>query len=137
MGFERPVKLFTLQFRDGRYPGLEVKVRSLSTRQFLQVAGMAEVAMEKLADAGPVIDELAARTAASIASWNLEDDGVPVPVSAESLLEQEWEFFIDIVMAWLDAIGGVSPPLPNGSNGTGQLPEASIPMAPLSPSLSN
>lgn len=129
MGFERIGRTFTLKFEDKLYEGLEVKMRGLSTDQFLHVAGMAdEVSKKSLSEITPVVRDLFGRAADHMLSWNLEDDGVPVPISRESLLEQDFDFVISIVNAWLEAMAGVSPPLPKNSNGTGTLQEASLPM---------
>ena len=139
MGFERIVKVFTLTFPDGKYEGLEVRMRSLTTDQFLDVTELADFAGGKkaISESAPELRKLCGWVADNMRSWNLEDDGQPVPVSLAALMDQEFEFVMDIVGAWLTGLGGTPPPLPASSNGTGRHLEASIPMVPLSPSLSS
>src|SRR5258708_3686488 len=118
--------------------GFEATMRRMSSEEFLTVTGLAS---DGIAAWGSQVSEagqrLFAMLGAAIVSWNLEDDdGTPVPPSAAALLALDWEFANRLTGAYLDAAAGVAPPLPVSSNGGGRYPEASIPMAPLSPSRS-
>jgi hypothetical protein len=82
------------------------------------------------------VDGLFTRFAKSLKAWNLDDDdGRPVPETADGVRGQELDFILEITMAWMDAIASVDIPLPQPANGSGTFPEGSIPMEPLSQSL--
>jgi len=134
VGFERTVKAFTLVFDQAAYAGLEVRMRSLPAGRFLEVAELASAVQEQtLAQSAGQARQLLGHVAACLVSWNLTDDGKPVPATAEGLLDQEFEFVLAIAMAWMNGVAGVSPPLQDGSRSGEPSLEASLPMAPLSP----
>jgi hypothetical protein len=138
VGFERTAKSFRLQFSDGKYDGLEVVMRSLSTGRFLEVTELAvTVQQENLAKAAGEVRKLFEAASESLASWNLTDGGEPVPATLAGLLAQDFDFVLDVVLAWLDAIASVAPPLPQRSNGSGSPPEVLVPMESLPPSRSS
>lgn len=135
MGYDRKAKatLYKLVFEDPQFEGLEITTRSTSMDGLMGIAGLADMVDGKftasdLAELRPLFE----RFVSCVVEWNLEDDGVPVPVTTEALLEQDTDFVMATVMAWTEAITGVPAPLGETSNGGGQSLAGSIPMEPLS-----
>jgi hypothetical protein len=122
MGYQR--KVYRLVFDDPEMDGLEVRAKSVSLG-----------AMRKAADSDDefLMMELFAK---ALVSWNLEDDGEPVPATLEGLEDQDPEFVTAIITAWTGTISGVpdASPLGGGSDSGRRSLEASIPMETLSPS---
>lgn len=124
MGYKRKITSYHLVF-DGDMAGFECKVKGVSMDRYLELIRMQEDT-EKGA-------ELIEALADNLTWWNLEeDDGTPVPVSRDAVLAEDSDFVVRIFDQWMKAIGSVPDPLPASSNGGGPLPEASIPMVPLS-----
>jgi hypothetical protein len=141
MGYRKPRKLYHLTWPQGHeLHELELEMRGLSIEQLVDIAGLRRVGndpeqiKEKYA-------EVFALFASKLVSWTLEeDDGTPVPATAEGVqaqVDDDPMFMVGLVMAWADAIASVDTPLLNGSSSGGRFPEASIPMAPPSPSPSS
>lgn len=144
MGYRR-AKLYKLTFDD--YPGLQVSMKGLSVKGLMAVSrhaaglkgmeNLSELEGEQLAAALAAAEELFRKFAAALVSWNLEDDetGEPVPATLEAVQDQDFDFILDLTLAWMDAAASVDTPLkqPSASSppsGLG-LSEA---MEPLSPS---
>jgi hypothetical protein len=129
MGFQRQRKLYHLVFdgpEDGDLNGFECKVRGVSMGTYLEL-----VKIQEVRDRG---HELIVALADNLVWWNLEDEGVPIEPSREAVLAEDSDFITAVVNRWMQAVGGVTPPLPEGSNGgeQQQMPEAFIPMESLS-----
>lgn len=139
MGFEVTRTVFVLQFEDPKWEGLEVKTRKPSMgKQFdmMKYRQLAQINTESLSGADTEkLRELFEFFAGFLDSWNLTDNGVPVPCTAESLLDQEDDFILAVLNAWMGAVSKVPDPLEPRSNGGGQLEVASIPTETLSASL--
>jgi hypothetical protein len=138
VGFVRQKKIFKLVFADPEMEGLEVRIRSMSIEQALDVAELATVA----ANQRDRIYQLTDALAAGIVSWNLEeldDQEVPqpVPATAAGLRSQDLDLLLAIVRAWINAVLAVSPPLAKPSPDGGPSLEASIPMESPLPSPPN
>ena len=133
MGFKAPKKLYRLTFQDPSYQGLEIVATSVPMETMLWVQSLGN-RVNEIAQSADGLRRMVDVMVGAILSWNLEDDDDrPLPVNAESLLAQDPAFVSDIMVAWSAAITGVSGPLGEGSISGPQSPEASIPMAPLSP----
>lgn len=139
MGYVRERRTYRLVFADEEYAGLEVVARSASVAAYRRIAELASkpFSMPPTTEDLIEIDNLYAAFAEQLVSWNLEelDDGVtvPVPATLDGLQSQELPFAMAIILAWMEAVVGVSPPLDSRSS-SGEL-EASLPMEVLSPSL--
>jgi hypothetical protein len=140
VGYKR--KLYTLKWgEDHELHGLEVTTKGLSIEKLVELMKLAaSIPAEKdvetaAATGGRLFGEFAKR----LVAWNLEeDDGAPVPATAEGVADQDFDFMLGVVTAWMDAVASVDTPLPKSSpNGRAQAPEVSLPMEPLSPSLPN
>jgi ABC-type multidrug transport system ATPase subunit len=139
MGFRAKRKVIVLQFADD-LEGLEVRARSQSMAELLdltdQIALLESGGLAALSKVRGLITEFAEH----LESWNLEDeDGVPVPMTAEAVLEQDPGMVIEMVLAWAEGVVTIrkSDPLdPSSTNGT---PSAlsSVPMVSTSASLAS
>lgn len=136
MGFKAKRKIFHLVFSDEDMEGLRVTIRSTSMENILLMAEMDEMTptaltkedIAKLRSAFDIVSQ-------SMVSWNLEDeDGVAIPATVASLLDQEPEFVMSIIKAWTRAMTQVAAPLAPPSQDGEQFPEGSIPMENLSES---
>jgi hypothetical protein len=132
MGYRKQPKQYRLTFEDPGYAGLEIVMGSLTVGEYTDMLAATQ------ADGADQAGLMAKMMAGKLISWNLEDEfGNPVEASYEGVEGQELDFIQQIVVAWMTAIASVPPPLPAGSNGSGQYPAASMPMEPLSPSHQN
>lgn len=129
MGYRIKPKGYKLVFADSDKAGFEVTARSINTGQFLEFQ-----AARATKDAGGEGAQGATRQmlqmfADAIITWNAEDeDGQPIPATLEGLCTLDLDFNMDVINAWMDAINGVSSPLPGTSTDGSTSVEASIPM---------
>jgi hypothetical protein len=142
MGFVRN-KVYRLVFDDPEMDGLIVKARSLPLGQLLKFTKMSKQSLDGLpADERiEVVTDLIETFAKALISWNLESEAeegglrLPVPATKEGLHAQDFDFVLEIIMAWMETVMSVSAPLGRRSSAGGPSLEASIPMEPLSMSL--
>lgn len=141
-GYERAPKLYTLKFED--HPGFEVTMKGLSIDGFLQLTRLAgkfagvrlqALTGADLEEALAVIETLFIKFAKSLRQWNLIEQGEPVPATVEGVRSQDFDFILEITLAWMDAIASVDTPLPPPASSPGSSQDLSLPMEPLSPSL--
>jgi len=162
MGYQRN-KAYLLAFDDPDYEGLEVRARGLSINRALAAMRLASVfdkgidqnyspedlskidALMRMfagcpAGCGQEHEELAdqggGHYTSRIISWNLEDeDGAPLTPDYKTFTDQDADFSMSIVMAWLQGVLSSPAPL-DGTSSDGKPPEVvSIPMETLSPVL--
>lgn len=133
MGYERKPKVFLLRFADPELEGLEVRVRSTNVRKLMDMAKLHDLA-DPTGEDLPKLDPLFDSFIGCLESWNLEADGQPVPMTKDALLDQELDFVMDLVSAWVEAAAGVAVPLGKQSSAGEQSLAASIPMETLSES---
>lgn len=127
-GFRRKRKVFKLTFED--YEGLEVEVKSVPVRKLLDVLQLADAMTGKPTQ--EQVEELFGWFADRIVSWNYEDeDGNPLPATLDTLLDDDFDFALKMVMAWVQAVSAITvPSIEAPANGTTPDPlEASIPMS--------
>ena len=135
MGYEYEPVLYRLKFE--KRPGLEILAGSLSVAEFLDIASLADKVQADKTDAASA-GKMFAMFAAALDSWNLTRKGEPVPATAAGVHSLDLDFALELIMAWMEAIGSVgeSSPLANGSrSGASSALEASLPMESLSASL--
>lgn len=143
MGFVRN-RVYKIVFEAADMDGLEVRAKSVPLGQVLKLTKLAGRDLRALDQETQVetIDEMLQMFAAALVSWNVEDehpDGTrtPVPANFEGLKSQDFDFVMEIVLAWMDALMGVSGPLGKRSPSGDRSLEESLPMETLSPSLPN
>lgn len=131
MGFKVERKILNLRFEE--YEGMEVRARTVSFGQLMDVAEEAETlrADGKLGKVRGFLDLFTSR----LESWNLEDeDDRPVPATSEGLLSLDTDMALAILLGWFDAMTAVAPSLGKDSISGPRFPEGSIPMERLSAS---
>jgi hypothetical protein len=102
---------FVLDFTDTDAAGAVVKCGSASVAEVLEIYKDVTT-----------IERESEIVAAHITEWNLEDDGVPVPITAAGLMSLEVPFRALIVAEWLEATRGITAPFDRRSNGGGPSP---------------
>lgn len=135
-GYKRKAKVYKLIFEDEEFAGLEVRVKSLPVGDFLDLTDLADVAAGTAgAEQKDKIERLFAIFADALLDWNLlDEDDNPVPANLDGVKSQDLDFDLTVIKAWMEAVAGVAAPLVTGSNGGTTTLEASLPMAPLTPS---
>lgn len=158
--YRRQRKIYTITWpEDHELADLEIRARSVPLGHFLELMDAAD-AMDGV-ETGDVssMDELptgvvgAARKlvdgfAGALISWNLDqpvldengeetDDDEPVPATREGILGQDFGFALEVIQAWMGAIGDVAGPLGQTSNGGKPSEAPPLPMEPLSPNPGN
>jgi hypothetical protein len=138
-GFEAPRTIYKLDFEGTDLEGLEVRMRAGRLGDMLDPSN-ADIGLDIDPDNPSAEDIKAVRAkfemiAEYLASWNLTEDGVPVPATIEGLMDQEPAFVGRIFAAWQKAQVDVSGPLPSSSTSTSPPDLSSIPTESLSPSL--
>lgn len=141
MGYVRQAKNYRLIFTDPDLDGLEVVAKSASVATYEHIAGLAtrEYGSVPTVEDLEEIAALLAAFAEVLVSWNLEEPTGkpgkvrPVPATLDGLKAQDLPFVVAIILAWMQAVAGVSTPLDETSNGGGL--EESLPMEVLTPSL--
>jgi hypothetical protein len=92
-----------LDFAETEWDGLQVRVRGLTTGEYLQIVALSGATSE-----GDKETELMLRMLAShIVSWNLEDNGEPVGTSFEDIKDNDFQMNMAIVNAWVTALSSV------------------------------
>ncbi|MFI8448252.1 hypothetical protein [Streptomyces erythrochromogenes] len=133
MGYKPKRKIYNLDFAGTDYEGLQVAVRGLNTGQYIDLFDA-----KAEAEGGGETNQLLTIMASRLVSWNIEDDDdQPVPATIDGIKTQDLDLNLAIVNAWTKAMAGVPDPLEQPSTDGGPFPEASIPMAELSPSLAS
>lgn len=149
MGYKRKRTIYRLRFEDAELEGLTVDMTGASVDEFLSITDLAGAVgvnfstitpenLHEVKGAMELVDGLFETFAKHLVGWNLEEeDDSPVPATIEGVRSQDPEFILELVGAWLEAIGGVSDPKePRSTSGAPSL-VASLPMEPLSPSPSS
>lgn len=148
MGYQKKTKVYVLKFQDEELEGLVVKAKSVSIGSLLGLIDASKLGRGSLNPEDlSKLDGLFDTFASALLEWNLEnEDGEPVtfdPIKVDGvretpreakarvLKEQDLDFALDLIMAWLDAIVGVTGPLGQQSSGGNQSPEEPINMETL------
>lgn len=138
-GWEGGQNIYHLDFQDPQFAGLDVRAKGVPMRKFLDwmrsgsLTTMVGGTIELTPATGEVVAEFFEEFGRALIEWNLTNGGVPVPATLDGLLSQDPRWVMDVMGAWMQGVMGTSAPLGAGSNSGAPFPEASIPMAPLSP----
>ena len=121
-GFRLPEKTARITFEGTDYDGAEIRV-------LLSVTFGKFIALRESAQGED--QELMARLFGEnvLMDWNLEDDaGQPIPANGEGMLEIPLSLAMLVVQHWVEAVSGVSSPLPEESEDINTLEAASTAM---------
>lgn len=105
MGFQRKRKVYKLDFAGTEYDGLEVKVGGLTTGEWLELVGLSGSDED---DGGKETERMLRFFADHLKSWNLEEDGEPVPTTFEGIVANDLSMNMTIINAWTSALQSVS-----------------------------
>jgi hypothetical protein len=150
VGFREKETVYALTF-EGDYEGLIVKVTDATTGEQQAIERSAGQLAPLLTKRNDQIapDEMTAALAASagltdaflehLVEWNVEDSaGVPIPATREGLARVSSKLGRHIIQTWWNFVSGeLTAPLGAGSSSGEPSLEASLPMEPLSPSLTS
>lgn len=116
MGYKKVPVIHTLNEIEGE-DGLVVRLKSVSF-------GKVRKLMRLTSDDGDdsMMDEIAAMFQDALVSWNLEDEEGPVPTTVEAVENQDFDFVMKIVHAWLDRMTGPSEELGKDSSSGEKFP---------------
>lgn len=127
MGYQPKSPQYHLVFADGQHEGLDVTMKSLPLGEFFTLQDLRVRAADDPDAARKVISAMADL----IVSWNVEDNGEPVPPTAEGLMKFDMSFLLDIIRAWVEAVTNVPNHSQPASNAGATSLELSIPMERL------
>lgn len=136
-GFEAPRTIYKLDFDGTDLEGLEVRMRAGKLGDMLDPTN-ADLGIDK---ENPTAEDIKAvrakfeKVAEHLESWNLVEDGVPVPATVDGLMRQEPSFVGRIFAAWRIAQADISGPLSPNSSSTPPPDLSQIPTELLSPEL--
>ncbi|NUP18432.1 MAG: hypothetical protein HOZ81_20575 [Streptomyces sp.] len=139
MGFVVEPKAYHLKFDESSdLAGLEVTARSLNTGQFLEFQEAQAVRARGGEAAKGATQQMLEMLSGAILSWNAETpSGEAIPHTMDGLRTLDLDFNMAVIDAWMDALNGVSAPLPQTSTDGAPSVEASIPMDAPSASLAS
>lgn len=117
MSFKRKRKVYHLDFEGTEYDGLQVKVRGLTTGEYLQLVSLSAPGVEGESETESMLKMFASH----LVSWNLEDEetGELVPTTFEGVKTNDFTMNMVIVNAWTDAIASV-PEKSEKKSGSGE-----------------
>ena len=103
--FRRKRKIYHLVFDGTEYEGLEVKVRGLTTGEYLELVSLSAPGTEGDKETEGMLRMFSEH----LVSWNLIDDETnePVPTTYEGVKSNDFLMNMFIVNAWTDAIANV------------------------------
>jgi hypothetical protein len=105
MAFKRRRKVYRLDFEGTEYEGLEVKVRGLTTGEYLELVSLSAPGAEGDRETEGMLRMFARH----LVSWNLEDEetGELVPTTYEGVTSNDFVMNMFIINAWTSAIADV------------------------------
>ncbi|MFJ5984304.1 hypothetical protein [Lentzea sp. NPDC092896] len=136
MGFVRQRPILVLDFEGTELDGLTVRAERCSIADYIAIGNAIQRPTSSLDDFGRDIAELQELVIPRLIEWDLEEeDGTPIPLTAEYIVQQDKQFQLDLFNAY--RYGNVLVPRPLGkpSDSGEPSPEESIPMDVLSESL--
>jgi len=131
MSFQRKRKIYRLNFAGTEYDGMEVQVEGLTTGEYLEIVTLTGVTD----DSGSETEKLLKLLASHLVSWNIQEDGVPVPADIEGVKSNDLAMNMFIINAWTDAMVSVPADTEKKSLAGDPSLVASIPTESLSLSL--
>lgn len=100
MAFQRKRKVYRLLFDGTEYEGLEVSIHGLTTGEYLELVTLTGSSGESNNET----EQLLKLFAKHLVSWNLQEEGEPVPTSFAGVSSNDLSMNMFIVDAWTDAM---------------------------------
>jgi hypothetical protein len=129
MAYKRKRKIYNLDFEGTEFDGLEVKLRGLTTGEYLEIVSLSAPGAEGDEETEGTLRMFATH----LVSWNLldEETNLPVPTTYEGVITNDLSMNMAIINAWTDALATV-PEKTEKKSLTGEVPlAASIPTETL------
>lgn len=106
MAFKRKRKVYKLDFEGTEYEGLEVKVRGLTTGEYLDIVSLSAPGAE---EGDKETEGMLRMFADHLVFWNLEDEetGEIVPTTYDGVKTNDFVMNMYIINAWTTAIASV------------------------------
>ena len=131
--FRRERKLYQLNFEDPELDGFECVMSGVSLDRFIDITALAASLETPEGRTKDNIEAQFTTLAASMVSWNLDDDdGKPIPCDYEGLRTQDFDFVMKIMLGWMQALSSVPKASETGSPSGGTSQEQSLGLAALS-----
>jgi hypothetical protein len=137
--FKREKKLYKLKFETPELDGFECIATGTTLERFIELNALSEALQSPEGRTEENIRKQYQLFAQYLKSWNLDDDDDrPVPCTYEGLLTQDFDFVMEIMKAWMQAIASVPDDVGKGS-GSGETSQAEsrLQLASLSSSLAS
>lgn len=128
MGYRRKQQTLRLDFT-GELEGLRVELRQVSPAVMRRIVAAAEIVQDAplIEQANRVLD-LCDALGGLLVSWNYQDeDGNPVPPTAEALSKEDTSFVLALVYGWMDAVAVRAQQLTAAKD----VDETTLPMQPV------
>lgn len=135
MGFVRQRTILVLDFENTELDGLTVRAERCSIADYIAIGNALDRPATNLNDFGRDIAELQELVIPRLIEWDLEEeDGTPIPLTADYIAKQDRHFQLDLFNAYRYGNAVVPRPLGKPSDSGEPSPEESIPMDVLSES---
>lgn len=123
MAYERKRKVYRLNFAGTEFDGLEVRLHGLTTGEYLELVTLTGATD----DSGGETERLLKLFAKHLISWNLQEDGEPVPADFDGVRANDLAMNMYIIDSWTSAMVSISPDtekksLPGDSSLVGSIP---------------
>lgn len=117
MSFKRKRKVYNLDFAETEYDGLQVRVRGLTTGEYLELVSLSAPGAEGANET----EKLLRFFALHLVSWNLEDEDTEeiVPQDYDGIASNDFSMNMAIINAWMDAMTSV-PEKTEKKSGSGE-----------------
>lgn len=129
MSFTRKRKVYNLDFEGTEYEGLEVKVRGLTTGEYLEIVSLSAPGTE----GDKETESMLRMFSDHLVSWNLldEETNLPVDTTYEGVITNDFVMNMFIINAWTGAIASIPEKTEKKSVTGGDPLVASIPTETL------
>jgi len=135
MGFVRQRPVIVLDFEGSDLNGLTLRAERCSIADYIAIGNALDRPTPDLDAFGRDIAELQELVIPRLLEWDLEEeDGTPVPLTADYIIQQDRQFQLDVFNAYRYGNAFVSRPLEKPSGSGEPSPEELIPMDVLSES---
>lgn len=103
MGFQRKRKVYKLDFVGTEYDGLEVRIRGLTTGEYLELVSLTGSTETTSSET----EKLLRLMSTHLVGWNLQEDDEPVASTFDGVKSNDLAMNMRIIDAWTDAMVNV------------------------------